>query len=268
MNTFITCLKVVKNYTGMKLLFALTVIAWVYLFVKEKNKTMRVIFVYMPLIVMAAVVCPVTYWMFEFTHLDTAIYYRILWVIPMAMITVYAIVKVSSKSTLTRVIALIVSVGLFALCGKCIYFSDRMYKAENEYAIPQDPILVVDRIRKEAPDRQRITVLCPSILTLYVRQYDADICMPYGREMFDINNNYSIPIFEEFEQSDPICMKSLLEQSRQFEVEYIVFYAGSNTDVDPTEAGLKYVDTIGNYIIYRDSHMTALIDEWSKYYEE
>lgn len=252
----------------MKLLFALTAIAWIYLFVKEKNKTIRVIFVYMPLVVLLAFICPITYKMFELTHLDTAIYYRILWVIPMAMVTVYAVVKVSSKNTLTRVIALVVSAGLFVLCGKCIYSSDRMYKSENEYAIPQDTVMVVDRIRQDAPKRQRITVLSPSILTLYIRQYDADICMPYGREMFDINNNYSIPIFEEFEQSDPIKMESLLEQSRAFEVEYIVFYAGSNTDVDPAEAGLKYVDTIGNYIIYRDSYMSALIDEWSKYYEE
>ena len=268
METFITCLKVVKNYTGMKLLFALTVIAWIYLFLKEKNKTMRVVFVYMPIIVVGAVICPITYYMFEITHLDTAIYYRILWVVPMAMITVYAIVKVSSKNALTRMIAVVVASGLFILCGKCIYSSDRMYESENEYAIPQDTIWVVDRIRADAPKRQRITVLCPSILTLYVRQYDADICMPYGREMFDINNNYSIPIFEEFEQSDPIKMESLLEQSREYEVEYIVFYAGSNTDIDPADAGLKYIDTIGNYIIYKDSHMSAIIDEWSKYYEE
>lgn len=268
MQTLITCLKVVKNYTGMKLLFALTAIAWVYLFLKEKNKTLRVIFVYMPVVILLAVMCPLTYKMFELTHLDTAIYYRILWVIPMGMITVYAAVKAAGKNALTRVVGLVVATALFVLCGKCIYFSDHMYEAENKYAIPQDPILVVDRIREDAPQRERITVLVPSVLTLYVRQYDANINMPYGREMFDINNNYSIPIFEEFEHADPIIMESLIEQTRLFEVEYIVFYAGSTTDVDPTKAGLKYVDTIGNYIIYKDPIRAAIADEMSKYYEE
>lgn len=252
----------------MKLLFVLTAAAWVYLLIKEKNRTLRAILVFAPLVILLAVICPITYKMFEITHLDTAIYYRILWVIPMAVITVYAIVKATGKNTLTRVIGLVVAVILFALCGKCVYASDHMYEAENVYGIPQDAVTVVDRIRQDAPERQRITILVPSVLTLYVRQYDADICMPYGREMFDINTDYSIPIFEAFEKTNPIKMDELLEQSRLFEVEYIVFYAGQLTDKEPEEAGLKLVDTLGNYIIYKDPHMTSLINEWSKYYEE
>lgn len=266
-NIFITCLKIVKNFTGMKLLLVVTAIMWLYLLKHEKNKNNRIIFVYMPAIVLLIVLCPVSYFLYEKVHLDIATYYRILWIIPIGIVTVYGLVKLFSKNRKTRIIGAVLSTIILILCGSFIYTSNRIYKSTNIYAIPDDAIAVVDKLRS-VDSHQRFTVLVPNVLTLYVRQYDADVCMPYGREMFDINHEYTHPVFEVFELPETIKMDELLEQTRIFEVEYIVFYAGQKTDVSPEEANLTYIDTVGNYTIYQDPVMKERVAEWEKYYPE
>lgn len=267
LDTFITCLKIIKNYTGLKFLIALTIIVWIYLFKSEKNKTNRILFVYMPAIVMLVVACPLTYFLYGKLHLDQATYYRIIWTVPIGIITVYGLIKIFDRSRLVRIIGVIVSAALIALCGSFIYSSDHLYKATNAYAIPDDVISIIGSIRN-ADEHERIMVLMPNVLTFYARQYDANICMPYGREMFDINHEYTHPVYELFEVPETIELKELLETTEYFEVEYIVFYAGQKCDITPEEAGLKYIDTVGNYTIYQDPVMEARIAEWEQYFAE
>ena len=264
-NLFIHCIKIVRDYTGMRLLLALTLIMWIYLAKCEKNKTMRLLFVYAPVITMVLFVCPLSYKAYELTRLDMDTYYRILWTVPMGIITVYGMVKLIGENQKTRIIGAIVCVLLIALCGKYVYKSPHLYRSENVYAIPSDTISVVDSLR-EYDSHQRITVLFPSVLTLYVRQYDADIRMPYGREVFDVRKDYTHPVYEVFELPEVIKMDELLDVTREFEVEYIVFYAGQKTDIAPSDAGLEFVDRQGNYTIYQDPVMAELIKEWEKYY--
>ena len=265
---FITCLKIIKNYTGMRPLLLITFAMWIYLLKAEKVKARRIAFVYFPALLMVVFVCPITYYLYDRVHLDVSTYYRLIWVIPMGVITAYGLTKLFGGKMLTRVIGVIVSVALIAIAGKCVYTSDHVYASSNIYGIPDDPINVVDAIRA-VDDSQRITVLCPNVLTFYVRQYDANICMPYGREMFDVNNDYTDPLYEAFELSDVICMEDVLELTRNvYEVSYIVFYAGQTTDVSPEEAGLQHIATVGNYTIYLDPVMDARVKEYSKYYEE
>ena len=264
-NLFILCLKTVRDFMGMKLLLVLTLVVWLYLLKSEKNRTLRIVFVYAPVITMLFFVCPITYKIYEITRLDMDTYYRILWTVPVGMITVYGMVKLIGEKTKTRVIGVIVCALLIAICGDYVYNSPLLYKSENAYAIPGDTITVVDTLR-EYDDHPIITALFPSVLTLYVRQYDSKIRMPYGREVFDLRKDYTHPVYEKFELPEVIDMDELLDVTREFEVEYIVFYAGQKTDISPEEAGLKYIDQKGNYIIYQDPEIAELIKEWEKYY--
>ncbi|MCR4851276.1 MAG: hypothetical protein K5870_08455 [Lachnospiraceae bacterium] len=264
-NLFIICLKTVRDFMGMKLLLVLTVAVWLYLLKCEKNKTLRVIFVYAPLITMLFFVCPLGYKIYELSRLDTDTYYRILWTVPCAMVTVYGMVRLIGEKAKTRIIGAVTCILLIALCGDYVYDSPLLYKSENSYAIPGDTITVVDALR-EYDDHPIITALFPNVLTLYVRQYDSMIRMPYGREVFDLRKDYTHPVYEVFELPEVINMKKLLDTTREFEVQYIVFYAGQKTDITPEEAGLKYIDKKGNYTIYQDPEIAELIKEWEKYY--
>lgn len=86
---FMESLVIFKLYTGLKLLLVLSLISWVYLLFAEKERRNRLLFVYAPLLVIVLFLFPVSRWAFVAAGLDGETYYRILWTIPMGIITVY-----------------------------------------------------------------------------------------------------------------------------------------------------------------------------------
>ncbi len=263
----LTTLKAVKNYSGMKLLLVIPVVLCVYLFFREKNKVLRILFVFFPIVSGLVFVCPLTLWVYDRVGLDEGTYYRMLWIIPFGIIAVYALVKIAlSFGAKGRIAAVIISIAAIILSGSFIYSSPVLYPSENIYGLPQTTVDIVDYIRSIDP-HQRITVLPSSTTVTSIRQYDADILMPYGRDMFNPSLNYYHPVYEAFEKAETIKMDELLEASRSFDVEYILLYAAKLTDKDPEEAGLIYLTTIDDHKIYRDPVVSERIKEIDRYYE-
>lgn len=265
-DTFVLCLKALKNYTGLRLLFVLTTIAWFYLFFRERNKAIRIAFVIMPIVVILVFVCPLTYVLFDKVGLDTDTYYRMLWIIPMGMITVYAIVKFLGDTVKKRIIGLVVSIALIVVSGRCIYTCDIFFKSENIYGIPQQTINVVEFLRS-IDQHERITVLPSADLVTTIRQYDATICMPYGRDMYNAALNYTHPVYEVYDAPERLNVSKLLEISRDFEIEYIIIYAARLLEDDPEEAGLEYLGCVDDHLIYRDPVMAERIAILDTYYQ-
>lgn len=260
-------IEVIKNYTGLKLLFALAALMWVYLFTSEKNKTLRLIFVYIPLIIVVLILFPFTYTLFEKVGLDTDTYYRLLWLIPTGIITVYGIVKLSSRNALSRSIGTIAAVLVIAFTGSFAYNSVYLVKAENLYGVPQDVVNIIDDIRSDDAVHDRITVLFPSYLMLYARQYDGNITMPYGRDLLSFvmsGKFYLDPLYDAFEKSEQIDFDVLLESSRKEYVLYFVFPKDKLTEEGIKESGLIYVTSSGIYDVYKDPVMLKQVEEYDK----
>jgi len=267
LDNFILCLKALKNFTGLRLLLVVSLIAWFYLFFREKDKSKKVILVFMPFVLGLIFVCPVTYYLFGKCGLDTDIYYRILWIIPFGFLTVYAMVKFINRGLLWRTSGMVVAAALIVVSGRCIYTCDIFFKSENAYGLPQQTINVVDFIRS-VDDHERITVLPSADLITTIRQYDATICMPYGRDMFNAALNYTHPVYEVYERPERLNFHNLLEVTREFEVEYFIVYAARLLDDDPIEAGLEYVGEVDDHLIYRDPVVAEYIKEIEKYYSK
>lgn len=263
---FITALKALKNYTGMKLLLALTALAWIYLFFSEKDKVRRIIFVFMPLVVGVIFVCPLTMWVFVKLGLDTEIYYRLLWMIPFGVITIYAIVKLISKNLLTRIIGAVLTIAVIVLTGSYAYANPSFFENENMYGIPHQTKDVVDYLRSIEGDGI-ITVLPSSDLITTIRQYDAAIQIPYGRDMFNPQIPFYHPVYEAYEVPPYLNVEKLLEQTRPYQTEYIIIYAARLLEDDPEEAGLEFVADVEDHLIYRDPVISKQLDEIAKYYE-
>lgn len=262
---FINCLKSIKNYTGLKPLLFLTALAWLVLFFREKDKRIRVIMVIMPLVTVLAYICPLTYYVFDKVGLDTQIYYRLLWMIPMGEITVYAAVKFLGKSTWKRALGVALSVAIIAVSGKCIYKSESFYKSQNLYGIPDNTIAVIEYIRS-IDDHTVINLLPSSDLLTTVRQYDAKICMPYGRDMYNPVLNYYSPIHEAFEKTEYLNFKDLIEATRGEDVEYVVVFAARLMEDDPIEAGYELVGEVNDHLIFRDPQVHEKITMIEEYY--
>lgn len=253
--SFSECLKALKNFTGLKLLLGLTVICWIYLFIKEKRKSVRAVLVLLPLVVMLIFLCPFSKTLFDALGQEGDIYYRFLWMIPFGIITTYGIVKFAGESKLKRMIALVVSSALIVLSGSLVYSNAAFFKAENIYGIPKETVDIVDYI-KSVDDHTRMTILPSSDIIASVRQYDANMMMPYGRDFFDAPYGYVNEVFDAYEnpqrEMQPIVFEKLVEATRNADVEYIVMHVAVLNDGKYEEAGLELLANIDDHYIFRD----------------
>ena len=261
---FMESLVIFKLYTGLKPLLLLTAVMWIYLLIKEKNKNIRLMFVYVPILILVLFHVPYCRKVFVGAGLDGETYYRIIWTIPMGMITAYGACSLFAKH---KRIGLAVTSVLIVLCGSLVYKSDYITKAENLYHIPDAVIKVCDLIAPEK-EESRVTALMPPELIHFVRQYDARINMPYGREMLVERWGYIHEVYDVMEKPETIVMEDLLEASRKYYCEYIVLTTQRKTDVDPEEAGLTLLAVIDGYRVYQDPVTVEVVSEWSKYYED
>ena len=261
---FMESLVIFKLYTGLKFLLALTLLSWVYLLVTEKERRIRILLVYAPLIIVVLFLFPLSRKFFVAAGLDGETYYRILWTIPMGIITVFGACRIFSKY---RKIGLFVTSALIIFCGKYVYDSDYISKAENLYHIPDTVVEICDLIAPENPDA-RVSAVMPTDLIHFVRQYDARINMPYGREMLVERWKYYNAVYEVMEEVAVVDMEKLLEVTRNEYCQYIVMEESKETNVDPEKSGLVLLDVIDGYRIYEDPVTAKVVEEWQKYYED
>lgn len=261
---FMESLVIFKLYTGLKLLLLLTLFSWVYLLIKEKDRRVRLMLVYAPLFIVVLFLFPVSRKVFVAAGLDGETYYRILWTIPMGVITAYGACRLFAAH---KRIGLLVTSVLVILCGSFVYKSNYISKAENLYHIPDTVIKICDRISPKNPD-VRVSAVMPPELIHFVRQYDASINMPYGREMLVERWGYYNAVYEAMEKQEVVNMEELLEATRNEYCQYIVMAEGKQTDVEPESSGLVLVDEIDGYRIYEDPVTKEVVEQWQEYYED
>lgn len=261
---FMESLVIFKLYTGLKLLMLLTAAALIYLLITEKDKRVRYFLVYAPLILIVLFLCPLSRKVFVAAGLDGETYYRMLWLIPMGLITATGACRAFAKHMR---IGLAVSMVLIGLCGSLVYRSSYISKAENLYHIPDTVIKICDLIEPEEEDG-RVSAVMPTELIHFVRQYSARINMPYGREMIASQWDYYNAVYEAMEGSEVVCMEDLIEAIRADYCQYVVFSPSKETDKDPETCGLSLVAVIDDYRIYEDPVTAREVESWQKYYED
>lgn len=258
-------LVIFKLYTGLKFLLGLTALAWIYLLLTEKDKKIRILLVYAPVIIILLFLFPVSRKVFVAAGLDGETYYRILWTIPMGVIFVYGACRFFASH---RRIGLVISALLVVLCGSLVYKSPYISKAENLYHIPDTVVRICDLIGPERPG-ERVSAVMPPDLIHFVRQYDASINMPYGREMLVNQWDYYNAVYEAMEKPEIVDMEELLQATRTENCRYIVMAESKQTDKDPKDCGLLLLEVIDGYRVYEDP-VTAKVKEqqWQEYYED
>mgnify|MGYP001093006330 FL=1 len=116
---FMESFVIFKLYTGLKLLLLLTLVSWIFLLKTEKDKKVRTLLVYAPVIIVILFLFPLSRKAFVAAGLDGETYYRILWTIPMGVITCYGGCRFFARH---QRIGLVVCGALIILCGKYVYF--------------------------------------------------------------------------------------------------------------------------------------------------
>lgn len=260
---FMECWVSLKLFFGNPLLAIVLLASAIYLIICEKDIRKKIILGILPIVVLAGFLFPMTKILYVAAFDDGSdTYYRVLWLIPMYVVIGYAACKLifSLKNVVWQRVGLVAALVVVMLSGSIVYANQYMSRAENLYHIPQDVIEVCDVIVPKDRD-QRVRALFPSELVHFVRQYDTNILMPYGREMIASQWDYYNAVYDAYEKPEVINAEALLEATRQAKCLYIVVRTDRKVDVNLVTMGLRLVDTVGDYLIYSDP-------EVQKWYED
>ena len=169
-------LKLFQEYMGTGLIMIWFLVSLLYLWVTEKRKHIRILFVYVPLVLLLVFFNPLVAKIISGLA-DGEIYYRILWLLPVTPVVAFTAVSLCGKlSGYLKYVGITAALILFMLSGSLIYRNPYFQKAENVYHVPQSVVDICDAI--EVPGREVMAVF-PGELLQYVRQYSNLVCMPY-----------------------------------------------------------------------------------------
>lgn len=249
---FLESVVIFKNYMGFHENHVLAVIylfALLYLWLTERDRGRRAIFVYAPTLLLFLFFCPLFRKMFVRVLEDSETYYRLLWLLQMSLVSAYGLIKLMGRH---RRIGLAVACLTIVACGDYVYDSEHISRAENAWHLPQEAIDIVDLIE---PEEGRITVLLPADLIYYVRQYSTDIELPYGREMLIARWDYYNALYEAMEVAEVIDTPSFVELTRygQFPCAYVVLKENREISEPLTDYGFSVYGQVGEFVIYKDT---------------
>ena len=184
-----------REYMGTGLIMMWFLVSLVYLFLREERKQVRILFLYVPVIVLLVFFNP-WFSMVLSARMGDEIYYRILWLLPVTVVIAYTCTMVygrlaGKKRNAFAVLAILLTVA----SGKWIYSNTFFARAENLYHVPDSVVHICDAI--EIPGRE-VTAVFPLDMVQYVRQYSPVVCMPYGREII-------VEQWNEWAIQNPLC---------------------------------------------------------------
>lgn len=242
-----------REYMGTGLIVMWFLVSLVYLFLWEERKQIRILFLYVPVLLLLLFFNPL------FSGLMTAymgdeIYYRILWLLPVTVVIAYTCVSICGRlSGRKRGIFTGLALLLTMASGSFIYNNTFFTRAENLYHVPDSVVHICDAI--EIPGRE-VTAVFPLDMVQYVRQYSPVVCLPYGREII-------VEGWNEWAIQNPLCDAMEAEETAAAELGSLAREQGCIYIVVPEDkvirgslqdAGYELFLESDGYRVYKDSY--------------
>lgn len=240
-----------QEYNGGSLYMVIFTCGLVYLWVTEEEKGKRTLLVYGSACFFALFFLPVfTYAMFLVFEGET--YYRFLWFLPMQVVIAYAAVRmiVIQKNFFRKLVIGLLACFILVNSGTFTYSNPVFEKAENPYHLPQTVVDICDEIKPE-PGEDWVMAVMPAEMISFVRQYTADIHMPYGRAVLIARWNLGHPLFETM-QEPVIDVEKLVTQAKEYGCHYIVLMDQRVPEGSLEKYGYHLVSRVDGYNIYLD----------------
>ncbi len=237
-----------SKYAGAGFIMAWFVICAVYLFVQEKDKGKRVLFLYVPIILVLLFFNPL-FIRIIYGVIGEEIYYRILWLLPVAIVIAYTIVKIYCGLRGRKAYGFLgLAAILVIISGSCIYFNPAFERAENIYHVPEEVVEICDTIEVEG---REVMAVFPSEMIIYIRQYSARVCMPYGREMLVERWGLGNDLYDAME-AEVLEAELISGLAKESACHYVIINTDKTVNGDFKDYGYIEVAWVGQYIIYQD----------------
>lgn len=240
------------KYSGSSLYMTIFLCGLVYLWITEEDKGKKAVLVYCSACVLFLFFFPLCSYFLINIIFDHEIYYRMLWFLPVSIVIAYAATKLVALQTkmVRKVVITLLTCVILIRGGDYTYDNPTFVKAENAYHIPQEVIDVCDVMIPE-DESQWVMAVVPQEMISYVRQYSANIHMPYGREVLIERWNLWHPMYQTME-ADTVWAKTLAQQAHQAGCQYIVLQEDKVFDESIENWGYILQKNVDGYNIYLD----------------
>ncbi len=249
-----------RDYMGTGLIVIWYLLCLVWLWLKEKRKYVRILFLYMPLILLFLYFNPI-FAALVYRAAGGEIYYRILWLLPITVVIAYTCVCIYGRMAQNRQgranLFALCAAGIMAISGSFIYSSPLFSRAENIYHMPDVVVRICDAIN--VPGREVMAVF-PLELVQYVRQYSPTTCMPYGRELAVEKWTYYHSLREEME-TEVIVLETLIPLTREYQCHYVIFRPGQKILGNPQDYNLQRFMEVEGYVVYRNLDVELIVPQ-------
>lgn len=243
-----------REYMGTGLVVIWFLLSLVYLFLKEESKQIRILFVYVPVILLLLFFNPL-FAGFLAEYMGDEIYYRILWLLPVTVVIAYTCVVIGNRlAGKKRILWAVGSVILAVVSGAYIYSNVYFARAENQYHVPDSVVGICDAI--ELPGRE-VTAVFPLEMIQYVRQYSPVVCMPYGREILVEGWNEWATQNElcEAMEAEVVDAALLGKLAKDYGCIYIVLQSNREIKGNLSETGYEWFCEVNGYNVYRNAEL-------------
>ncbi len=258
---FMESVVIFKLYGGNGVLTILYLFSLVFLLIRERDRTVRRFFVWLPLLYLFLFFCPLFRKLYVRVMHAGDTQYRMLWLCPMGMTVACAGCRLASwlpmrgahltvKRFFDRLLLPALTAVLIILCGSLVYRNPYVTRAENAWHLPQEAVEVCDAIRHDYGGGYRVRVAVPEDLVHFIRQYDTDLILAYGRDI--VAYGYYNRVREALDAPGIIDMTELSEALRETEADYLVMKREKETDHAPEEENWFLCAQTDEYLIYRD----------------
>ncbi len=246
-------------YNGDSFLAPLFLIALLFLWVTERDRRFRVALVYLVTALGAVFVCPLYAWVGM--KIDSDIYYRVFWALPVGALVCYSAVKLMLrfKSAISR--ALVFALALLVIClnGDLVYTKTLHFKSVNPYHMPQQVIDVAEALRLE--NYKPIAAL-PAELLPFFRQYTADVFTPYGRNILEPSWSFTNELYDAMEgDSGYYDAAEVARCARDEHCVYVVLSCAKQIRGSMEEQNYFLLDFVQGYYIYMDYNYYDVLKE-------
>lgn len=207
----------------------------------EKRKTAKLVFGVFPLVYLLAIYNPLSVRLAsKIWPAPDAYYVRLFSFMPLIFCMAAGIMQIVVKATggVKFLLVFFVSCGI-ALTGNNFYHADWMRPAQNVQKVPQ---AAIDILKVLPRSKENTCIAFPLPLSIYMRQLDASIQMPYGRSINALGAELDQPVPD---------VDSIMRMAGEQYTDYIVFANTPEALNCFGEKGYFPVAETSAYLIYK-----------------
>lgn len=235
-------------------IFPILIISIIWILVKEKEWNRKILFGILPLAFLALYWCPLSGQLF-IKLLGEDVYWRVLWLIPLAVVIPYAgCLLLKMLTGIKRHMAFVALMAVVVFGGRSVLSAEWFEASTNVYKIPQYVVDVCDLLPGN------IHAVMSNRLTPYVRLYDPTITLEYARNALifngveDVSNRGATAKLYKAVQEDEINVDVAGPLARQQGCTFLVFSLNRTYKGDWADYGYREYATTSEFRIFVDEN--------------